>query len=429
MITCMVSLETWAEGQGIDFESPEAAEKYKRKAERMKAAVVGDTPDRVPVRLRSGYLAGHLAGVNFKEMMYDAEKAAFAYREFLEEFDPDNNHVTVEPPGKPADILEYQMYNWPGNGVEETSGFQALDDEYMKPADYDELIDNPEAWFFRHYMSRVFGKLGGLEKLPNFSLSQELPMLKPMLMPFGDSDLQESLNALMDAGDEMVHWQKEVGTVASEAEARGYPTFSGGYSKAPFDTIGDMLRGTRNAMIDVRKRPEKIKAASEAVMPLMKQMAISGPKATGAPFVLFVLHKGADEFMSQEDFEEFYWPTLRETMTAVIDEGYVPLMFAEGSYDKRLEFLAEDHPAGEAVWIFDRTDVRDAKAVLGDMVTIAGGVSTSLMKTGTPEKIRNHCETLIDEMGRERFILTTSARIYRAPKENIHAMVDSVKND
>ncbi|MFW6458086.1 MAG: uroporphyrinogen decarboxylase family protein [Halodesulfurarchaeum sp.] len=423
----MVSLDTWVEGEGIDFVSSEAEAKYREKAERLRAAVVGETPDRVPVRIRSGYLAGHLADVTFEEMMYDPEKAANAYRHFLDEFDPDNNHVTVEPPGKPVDILEYQLYNWPGSGVDENSGFQALDDEYMKPEDYDELIDNPEAWFLRHYMPRVFGKLEGLEKLPNFSLSQELPMSKPLLLPFGDPAVQDALEALMEAGDEMVKWQQSVGSVASEAEAKGYPSFSGGYSKAPFDTVGDMLRGTRNAMIDIRKRPEKIKAASRAVMPMMKRMGTSGPKATGSPFVLFVLHKGADEFMSQDDFEEFYWPTLKETMEAVIDEGFVPLMFAEGSYDNRLDFLADNHPDGHTVWIFDRTDVRDAKEIIGDQVTVAGGVSTSLLKTGDPEKIRDHCERLIEEAGPDRFILSTSARIYRAPRENLQAMIESVK--
>ena len=423
----MVSLDSWANGEHVEFESSEAKAKYQRKANRLKDAVVGTTPDRVPVRVRSGYLAGHQADVSFEEMMYDPEKAAAAYREFLKEFDPDNNHVTIEPPGKPADILDYKLYNWPGNGVDENSGFQALEGEYMKAEDYDEFVANPESWFLKQYMTRVFGELDGLGKLPNFSLSQELPMIKPLTLPFGDSEVQHALESLMEAGDAMADWQEKVGVVASEAESKGYPSFSGGYSKAPFDTIADMLRGTRNAMIDMRKRPEKIKEATRAVTPMMKQLGTSGPEATGSPFVLFVLHKGADNFMSQDDFEEFYWPTLKETMEAVIEEGYVPLMFAEGEYDARLEFLAENHPDGPTVWIFDRTDVREAHEILGDTVTVAGGVSTSLMKTAEPEDIQAHCKDLVEDLGPERFILTTSARIYRTPKENIHAMIDSVK--
>lgn len=424
----MVTLESWASGEGIEFESEGAEEAYKARAGRMKTAIEGGEPDRVPVQVRAGYLAGHFAGVTFEELMYDGEKAKRAYREFIDEFDPDNNPVMPIPSGKIFDILDYRLYNWPGDGLEEDVAYQAVEGEYLKADEYDDIIENPDAYFLRKYLPRVFGEAEGLAKLPQLATASELPFANAMMLSFGDPEVQSALDTLKEAGDEAVRWQMDVGSVSAEGNAKGYPSVSGGYAKAPFDMIGDTLRGTRDTMIDMRKRPEKLKQASEALVPMMIDLAVGGPKATGVPVVMFVLHKGADSFMSKDDFREFYWPSLKEVMEGVIDEGYVPWMFAEGSYDDRLEILAEDHPeGGNVVWHFDQTDIRRAKEVIGDQAAIAGNVPTGVLKTGTPEKVTEHCEGLVEDVGPDNFILTPGATVYRAPAENIHALIDSVK--
>lgn len=424
----MVDLESWASGDGIDFESTQAEEQYRAKAGRMKTAIEGGEPDRVPVQLRAGFLAGHFAGITFEEIMYDAEKARNAYRKFVDAFDPDNNPVGPIPSGKMFDIVDYKLYNWPGDGLDSDMGYQAVEDEYLKADEYDELIGNPEGFFLKKYVPRVFGELEGFESLPLFAMAMELPFARPMLLPFGQSNVQESLEKAMEAGEEAIRWEAEVRSVGDEANAKGYPTASGGYSKAPFDTIADTMRGTRPAMVDMRKRPEQIKEAADALVPMMIDVAVSGPKASGVPIVMFVLHKGADSFMSKDDFKEFYWPSLKAVMEGVIDEGFVPWMFAEGSYNDRLEILAQDHPDGNVVWHFDQTDIREAKRVLGDTAAIAGNVPTGLLKTGDADAVRKHSEELIEDVGPDGYILTPGATVYRASSENLHAMIDAAKS-
>lgn len=423
----MVSLQAWADGEGLDFVDEEAGELYRERTDRMLTVLRGDEPDRVPVHLMADFLAGHLADVSFEEMMYDGEKTTEAYRHFIDIFDPDFNPVFPVPSGRVFDRLGYNLYDWPGDGLGPDSGYQANEDEYMKPEDYQELIQNPDGFFLRRYYPRVFEALEGFENFPLFSLGTEMGFGVAGYVPFGTEPLQEALEALQEAGEEAMQWQQTVGAVALEANARGYPSVAGGLSKAPFDVVGDTLRGTREIMIDMRKRPEQVKAAAEALVPEMVKLAVSSAETTRVPFVMFVLHKGADSFMSKDDYREFYWPTLKTVMEQVMDEGIVPWMFAEGSYEERLDILAEDHPDGKVIWHFDQTDMGLAKEKLGDVATIAGNVPTGVLKTGTPEKVQNYCEDLVETAGPDGFILTPGATVYRASEENLRAVVESVK--
>ena len=85
----------------------------------------------------------------------------------------------------------------------------------------------------------------------------------------------------------------------------------GGGSHAPFDMIGDFIRGTRGIMVDMFRRPDKLIAAMEKVAPMLIEMGTCAKK-TGNPFVSILLHKGADGFMSTEPYKTFYWPTLKK---------------------------------------------------------------------------------------------------------------------
>ena len=78
------------------------------------------------------------------------------------------------------------------------------------------------------------------------------------LVPFGLPDVQAGLQALLEAGREALQWAGVVGEVSGQAMANGYPSVMGGLAKAPFDTLGDTLRGTQGIMMDMFQRPDKL---------------------------------------------------------------------------------------------------------------------------------------------------------------------------
>jgi len=67
-----------------------------------------------------------------------------------------------------------------------------------------------------------------------------------------------------------------------------------------------------------------------------------------------------------------------------------------------------------------------AKKILGDTACIMGNVPTSLLVTGRPEDVKNHCRKLIEICGPGGgYILTGGAGINEGNPDNLHAMMDA----
>ena len=76
------------------------------------------------------------------------------------------------------------------------------------------------------------------------------------------------------------------------------PGFAGGATKAPYDILGDTLRGTRGLMLDKFRRPEKVLEACERLVPLAIDWGVRACDINKHPIVFIPLHKGADGFLS-----------------------------------------------------------------------------------------------------------------------------------
>jgi uroporphyrinogen-III decarboxylase len=244
------------------------------------------------------------------------------------------------------------------------------------------------------------------------------------VVSFGNSHVQQTLEALGQAGKEAVKWRAMISEINNAVMAKGFPSFSGGFTKAPFDVIGDSLRGTTGVMLDMFRHPDELKEACERLTPIMIKAGVNGCNASGNIMPFSPLHKGADGFMSDKQFETFYWPTLRKLIIGLINEGLVPQLFAEGSYNKRLEMIC-DIPKGKALWWFDRTDMKRAKETVGKISCIAGNVPVYLLSAGTAEEIHAYCIALIQNGGKNGgFIFSTGAGMQGAKIENVRTMMD-----
>jgi uroporphyrinogen-III decarboxylase len=122
------------------------------------------------------------------------------------------------------------------------------------------------------------------------------------------------------------------------------------------------------------------------------------------------LHKGADGFMSEKQFETFYWPTLKKVILGIISEGIVPILFAEGSYNTRLEIISE-LPKASVIWWFDQADMTRAKSILGSTACISGNVPGSLLCTGTPGGVKEYCRKIIETCAKDGGYLLTGGAI------------------
>jgi len=231
----------------------------------------------------------------------------------------------------------------------------------------------------------------------------------------------------MDAGNETMKWMAAVRDVGQESLEAGFPALGGGFSGAPFDMIGDMLRGTRGIMMDMFQRPDKLHEAMERLVPIALDEAVAGANNSGCPIVMMPLHKGTGGFMSNKQYETFYWPTFKKLLLGMIKEGLVPMPFAEGNYEPRLEII-RDMPRSSMIWWFEHMDMARAKKILGDNACIAGNVPVTVLCTGKPQEVKEHCRKLIEVCAPGGgYILTGSASMDRGNPDNLRAVMEAVK--
>lgn len=421
--------ESWLSGEGIPFMDSEAKEAYRARATLIKDAIqLRKEPERIPICPSAGFFPISYAGYTMYEAMYDYDILARAWEKYSTDFAPDgyNTPMTIVP-AKPLDILDFKLCRWPGHGVPDQSEYQYVEKEYMKSDEYPDLIDDPTGYFLNVYFPRIFGTLNALDRVPLLPPINEIVCLPPALIPFGTREVQWSLKKLMEAGDEAVKWIGAVRRINEAVMSKGFPSFSGGFTKAPFDVIGDTLRGTTAVLTDMYRRPNKLLEACERLTPFMIKAGVRSCKAAGHIMPFIPLHKGGDGFMSDEQFRTFYWPTLRKLIIGLVNEGIVPLLFAEGGYNQRLEVIC-DVPKGKTVWWFDKTDMDRAKQTVGQVACIAGNVPIALLATGTPDTVKDYCKNLMDVAGKDGgFLFSTGAGMQGSKVENVKAMIEFSK--
>ena len=420
--------ELFLSTDGLKFDSKEAEESYRRRTQRMVDVYQVKEPDRVPVSVSVGVTPAYLDDTDFHTVMYDYERLKQAWNKFNLEYTDLDSFATpaMVLPAKVYDLLDYKLYAWPGHGLPtNATGIQFVEGEYMKADEYDALIKNPSDFWQRVYMPRIFGAFTSWNTLNPWTNIIELPAMH--FSPFTRHDVQESLQRLIDIGKELDKWQQFVGEFMMKSIAAGFPGIRGTFAKAPFDVIGDTLRGTQGIMFDMFRQPDKLLEAMDVITTLMIDSIVTSVNASGGISAMFPLHKGADGWMSDKQFEKFYWPSLKKVIDACIDEGILVSLFAEGSYETRLSSVNE-FPKGAVHWMFDKTDMAKAKKALGDKCSISGNVPTSLLLTGTPQQVKEYCRKLIEICAPGGgYILSPGANSDIINIENMRAMVEAAK--
>jgi len=421
--------QSWKVPAGVEFASPEAKAAYEERIGLFKDIVLMEKqPKRIPILPFGIFMQPALFGVSPYDAMYDTDKMLDAQLRFLKEYNPDY-FVTAAllGYGKIFDILDYKQYRLPGHGISKLSGWQYVEDEYMHADEYDALIKDPTDFWIRTLMPRAYGALEPLAMIAPFTNMWEAVLVSAQMIPFGIPPVRAAMQALLDAGKEAMDWIQKVGAFEMQAKALGFPGCFGGATKAPFDILGDTLRGTRAMMIDMYRQPDKVLAAVERLAPLAISQGIGGADMAGCPVVFIPLHKGADGFMSDEQFAKFYWPTLKAVILGLAEAGCVPFLFCEGSYNTRLDYVKELPPAS-CMWVFDRTDMVKAKAAIGDKLCIGGNVSSGLLLTGTADEVKAYCKQLIDTAGKGGgYLMCTGTAMDEGKADTIHAMIDTTR--
>ena len=420
-------LENWCSAPGVTFKSSEAEEAYKKRAKRIADATQLKVSDRVPVSPSFGIFPALDNGFTSEECIFDYNKTYAAWMKALIDFEPDTFRFPNRP-GTVWEAIDCKQIKLPGRGIPPNSNIQNVEAEWDTAEEfYDTFLEDPTDFMMRVHLPHICGVLEPLKALRPmrhaFSYYLGFPS---MLSSFGTPEIASAFEELCRAGAQALEWENFFRAKSLEVRGMGFPSDPAMSASAPFDAVGDAIRGTRGLMMDMYRRPEKLIAAMERLVPIMIEMGLRA-KSTGCPFVGIPLHRGSGGWMSIEQYKTFYWPTLRKVMMGLINEGLVPMPLFEGENTSRLEII-KDIPKGKAIYWFERVDIRKAKEVLGDTVCFRGNVPISLLYAGTPEDVKAYIKELIDIVGEGGGLIVDSGCLFdEAKHENVKVMVDFTK--
>jgi len=382
---------------------------YTERLARYTTAMRNEKPDKIPIRPFVAEFTAKYAGYTCQEVTHDYQKAFAAVRKCAADFDWDavvGNMVYVWTGLTQAIGLKY--YGVPGIDVPADTGFQYREPPeeaaFMKPQEYDQLIEDPTAFLFNVWLPRVSADVSEMGQPTSYR--NNLSFLKggmAMLSYFNSFGQQ---NALL---------RSESGTVSAIA----------GILKAPFDILADKLRGYLGLVTDLRERPEKVMAACEALMPHLLNVALSGADPDKNVPIGFWMHRGCVPFISHEHFDKFNWPTLKPIIEEIWARGHQVLFYAEGDWNAHLKSFAE-LPEKSIVYHVDKADIFEAHKAIGHKFCISGGIDNALLSYGTADEVRKCCKKVIDGVaGDGGYIMDASAIIQNdAGIENIRAMTE-----
>ncbi|HNT38273.1 MAG TPA: uroporphyrinogen decarboxylase family protein [Rubrivivax sp.] len=402
---------------------------YQARWQRFMDCVALKQPDRMPVGLFASFWYAKYGGITCRDFMYDQEKVKEIAAKALVELQPD----IISAPllfsmGQVLDAFGYKQLQWPGHGAGDNRGFQYLDREYMRAEEYDDFLLDPTGFYLRTYLPRIAEAFEGFKDFPNVSGLHYLQLM-PGMRPFGMPSLRKSLEQVTAATEKINRLLRNHIEFTGHIAALGFPYHSGVTCGAPYDVVADYFRGATGMMKDMFRHKDKLLEVIDRMGIFLLRNTIEQAAVSRHPVVFMPLHWHGDNFMSDEKFRTFFWPSLRRFMLGLIDAGLIPMVVWEGVCTKRLEVIG-DIPAGKCVYWFENTDMVKAFEVLGDVVALRGNVSASVMVTGKPEEVDAEVRHLVEKVFNRggKLILDGANGISEdAPVENVRAMFKAAR--
>ena len=348
---------------------------YDERLKNLNDAVSFREPDKVPVGIEIIHWPFSYAGTTYYDLVDDAQALATAYTKFINDVDLDFYALGIglAQPIRVHEALGSLMYKIADDHVliEHTQTIQ----EFMKDDEYDELIaDYPG--FRKKLMQRNFKAFQG-------SKAEAYAALKKAAIAMKTHDTAQALIAETVKAREIVGLQN--------MGPGGAPMYF-----SPFNALFDFVRGMKDSLIDLRRRPDKVNAAIEVIKAQPGFPAPSPDIYIGRdPIPLSGTVYHSECFLNNQQFDELFFQGFKESALPYMEKGAKYFLKGEGRFLNTLDRFRE-LPKGAMVIVLDQDDPFEAFKIIGDHATLCTGINTDLMLSGTKQQNLDYVKRCFD---------------------------------
>lgn len=376
--------------------------------------------EKIPTGIQNITWALDYAGLKQPDVWDDPVKWAAAYTQVFRdiEFDISTFGMNTIPikPIQPLGVTKYYLGN---DGVSVLH--KQVDDVYFGPEFYDDVIEGGIPALME-YNNRVYRSC-----IPVLKYSRDEAVAKfKEVVPFF-----KSAGMFFIAGEQML---QEIGI--PEIINMSTPDMPAWFN--PISSILDTYRGIKDTTLDLRRRPEKVKAVCDIIME-QKYLAngyerdpeVIRKKIEGDPVAFGGNILNAECFLSRKDFEKFYIDYFKKQLGPYIEAGVKVYIYMEGEFSRVVD-LYKELPKGSLFLQPDMDDPFDIYDKIGDYHSICSGARVSLLKSGTKEENIDYAKKCIDKFAPGGgFIFEHNQSLISAGdvnKENFKAVYDYVNS-
>lgn len=367
-----------------------------QKRENLMKALNREGADYVPTMLAASCAMVAWAGKKVTDIIFDADAYVKAMTDVFEVMWGDANTFSGTLfTQRIESVLEPLQNKFGPDGV--TPEHVQL--PMMERDEYDELIKDPNFFVSEVLLPR---------KYPRFYEDREFA--KETLRVVAE-DKFYAMAYLMGLQSKVLNEKYGITDIANFAEV-----FSN-----PVDTIFDYLRGFKGTLTDLRRQPDKVKAACDALWESYNMPKLSRPVAP-FPYACHMTHIPA--YLSPKQFDEIYWPYEKQWIERAAAAGSKVWIMLEGRWEKVWHHFLEV-PKDSCILHIDDDDVCKAKQELGHHQIIEGGLKMAAVRTESIDKIKDDIKHVIDVCAPDDGFLFCTDKAWIAPGDVNQNLIDA----
>ncbi len=362
------------------------------------------TLDRVPVVLKMYSWLAEYYGYNLQDFyMNKPEIAVEIYTKGFDEFGYDGifnlNNVTALASTK---ALGGGLYTLSDKGIQASN----LNAHIMLENEYDLIADDFIGYCRDYILPRRFSKLA-------------------------TGNTNESFGALKEAFEKYAWFMGTVVSGWNEIENNGCPVMWGkGVLLHPIDWIMDYFRDFSGMLADLKRRPEEVKRATDAMQEYFMKNVFSKFKSfDDGHGVFWPMHLAP--FLKPKDFEKNYYPYFKQSVEYCIDNKVYAGLFMEGNWEPYFEILQDLPDNNYLIGSMEKGNYKTFKEKMGKKMTLCGGISSNLLAYKSVQECIDFTKQLIDDCADGGgFIVDTDVALLSlndAKPENLKAIIKTVK--